>query len=1058
MILTKENIRAVDFDHLIKEKTEADRLNELLIIVPTNRKVRHLKKELISNSPAGAASDLHLETITTISSRILQSVKPFKQLSEAAATVFIKQSAAEIQLRYFSQYKEQIPFGTLDRIKNVISEYKRHGISPLKLSEEAEKLDPSEKLKALDIAGIYEKFRSKCFALNAFETGDIYEELNHVQLSKFVSAFRLLYPQVGLIILDGFSEFSDPEAEIVDKLSSVGSSKLYIRFDYFPGNKLIFSHIDKCYNGLTSKGFNKIDEAGKNTNDNFRDVLHQRLFESKKYPGRLDERERIFKISAHSRESEVELISREIKKLILVNNAEPHKICVAFNLIQNYSSIIKETFNKNGIPVNLSDRTLLDNSNPITAIVNFLEIQENDFYFKNIFRALSSKFVETEGIDISNLYRISSGLKIVAGKENWINVLGDIISNTGISDDDESDMRSEKTACIKALGDIKAISKMLEPFEGDLSIDEFQARLNNFIIVSKLPIKLLEIKTDEEKNIRAFTDFLETINEIFQLLKVEYGADKKFPIGFYMDQIRTACNWARFNVKEKSDYGVQITSLEEIRGLKFDYLFIGGMCDGDFPTRYQPEIFVSGSFKKRSLSHQSEERYRFYQSLCTWEEKLYLTFPSTIGGRESVVSSFLKEFEELFEISAISEERYSDAIFSKEGLQIHIGRFGLNEIRNKMADAAKVNLPGISRSLEVEEIRNQYPFGKSEYTGELLKSGAENPVSGRISEELKLFATRQYSVSQLETYAKCPFKFFLERVLGVQTIEEPTEDVEAIEMGRILHTIFFEFYSKMREDGLTLTGCSDDIFRRAEELIYTIAERQLKSASFKSPLTFYEREKILGLSGDRRESVLNRFLESEREGKMDFLPKYFEVSFGRLRKEESDKLLSDSEPISIDGIKLRGKIDRIEINEKTGSFNIVDYKLSGARPSFNDLKNGISLQLPVYTYAAGELLSRKNKKEYSPNEMFIYSLKYSSEEFGKKTVKSKGGKDDEIQSVGQLVQKSLEHVKNYINFISEGKYHLSPLEDRENKICRYCQFRTVCRIDEASGRYLTASG
>ncbi|NJD23159.1 MAG: hypothetical protein FIA82_10910, partial [Melioribacter sp.] len=59
-------------------------------------------------------------------------------------------------------------------------------------------------------------------------------------------------------------------------------------------------------------------------------------------------------------------------------------------------------------------------------------------------------------------------------------------------------------------------------------------------------------------------------------------------------------------------------------------------------------------------------------------------------------------------------------------------------------------------------------------------------------------------------------------------------------------------------------------------------------------------------------------------------------------------------------------------------------------------------------------------------------------------------KGDEIQSVNQLVDKSIEHVKNYVEAISKGKFNLSKLEDRENKVCRYCQFRTVCRIDEVN--------
>ncbi|MCU0406865.1 MAG: hypothetical protein MUE64_07840, partial [Ignavibacteriaceae bacterium] len=65
--------------------------------------------------------------------------------------------------------------------------------------------------------------------------------------------------------------------------------------------------------------------------------------------------------------------------------------------------------------------------------------------------------------------------------------------------------------------------------------------------------------------------------------------------------------------------------MNEIRGLNFDYLFIGGLNDGDLPTRFTPEIFFSGSFAREEVQHQVEQRYLFYQALCTWKKKLYLS-------------------------------------------------------------------------------------------------------------------------------------------------------------------------------------------------------------------------------------------------------------------------------------------------------------------------------------------------------------------------------------------------------------------------------------------------
>ncbi len=46
----------------------------------------------------------------------------------------------------------------------------------------------------------------------------------------------------------------------------------------------------------------------------------------------------IIKIPAATREKEIEIIAKEIKDLILNQKVEPHKICIAFNLINKYSS------------------------------------------------------------------------------------------------------------------------------------------------------------------------------------------------------------------------------------------------------------------------------------------------------------------------------------------------------------------------------------------------------------------------------------------------------------------------------------------------------------------------------------------------------------------------------------------------------------------------------------------------------------------------------------------------------------------------------------------------
>jgi len=186
MILTKQKIDRIDIDFLINDKLSKNKISEVLIIVPTKRKIRYLTRELISLSPGKSLSGLKIETIGSFAEKLLTEIEGRVNLiSEEAAVLLLNHSFNRVKLKYFSQYKNQIPFGTLERVKNVISEYKRHGITPERLKEEAENLSGSEKLKAFDIADVYDDYQRTLIGNNFRETGDIYSALNRKEKKLF---------------------------------------------------------------------------------------------------------------------------------------------------------------------------------------------------------------------------------------------------------------------------------------------------------------------------------------------------------------------------------------------------------------------------------------------------------------------------------------------------------------------------------------------------------------------------------------------------------------------------------------------------------------------------------------------------------------------------------------------------------------------------------------------------------------------------------------------------------------------------------------------------------
>ena len=71
-------------------------------------------------------------------------------------------------------------------------------------------------------------------------------------------------------------------------------------------------------------------------------------------------------------------------------------------------------------------------------------------------------------------------------------------------------------------------------------------------------------------------------------------------------------------------------------------------------------------------------------------------------------------------------------------------------------------------------------------------------------EKLEKMKESQFSITQLETYAVCPYRYFAERVLRLDIFEEPTEEIEALELGSLIHSILFVFYSKLKKENIVL--------------------------------------------------------------------------------------------------------------------------------------------------------------------------------------------------------------------------------------------------------------
>ena len=325
-------------------------------------------------------------------------------------------------------------------------------------------------------------------------------------------------------------------------------------------------------------------------------------------------------------------------------------------------------------------------------------------------------------------------------------------------------------------------------------------------------------------------------------------------------------------------------------------------------------------------------------------------------------------------------------------------------------------------------------------------------MSAETRSALAQLRERTYSVSQLETYAQCPFRYFAERLLLLNVAGELDEEFTPREKGTILHEALCEFYTARRDRGLPpLMHSSEAEFEEAVRDLTQIVTRKLEQLEIPDPFWEVDKASMLGNHGTGR-SLIRAILEADRSRNVQSEPRYFEVVFGGAAGvgAKGDRILSTQEPVMIGDLKIRGKVDRVDVGKDF--FTIVDYKTGSVIPGIGDVRDGLSLQLAVYLYAVDRLLH----PALAPAGAVYFQLRdpvklrlglgaaaYNNVAFEVSPRSQQLLKDEE--ELRAVIGSSLRVVGEAVAGIAGGRF---PLTRPENirKVCVYCEYKMICRI------------
>ncbi len=1059
--------------HLLKNNFT----DNFIYIVPTRRKVRELNRDFLTHLYAQTGPALNIFTLETFISTLHEIFcKSKKNLNSTTQAVLfnesIKNKANELNYFFPKGISRQIPKGTLDKIINIINYLKEKGLYPAALHTEISSAEEYEKPKLTDILKIYEEYENSI--LDKFQdTGTIFKELNSTlenQLTqgnyyKINSLFRSRFPNVKSIFVAGFDEFSDPEITVLQYISSVSKLGMVISFDFLSGNDNLFGHLKKNYEKFLSIGYEPKTDKNMKPGD-FKDHIIRNLFNDTTAIQK-DFKNKITLFKTKNREEEVELIAKLIKKLVHENpETDLSKVCIALYQPQIYTKLFHEIFPRYGIPANITDRFQLDQSPLVVAIISLLNIKLNNFRTRDIMRAFSNPYFSfsDNGIDIGNLHSVSASLKINAGLKFWKTRISRRIDQINeevnyIDDDFQSALLSEEINSLeKAAGDIKKIEKLLSPFGKNMTPSQFRINLVSALELLNIQSNIINFNPDNfeyvEKDTRAYQKFLNLLEDIISLLQMQDNENQESSLKFFVEQLKAGISHTRFNILQKYGYGVFVTAMEETRGLDFDIMFLVGLVDSEFPPVYQPEIFLSNRRQKEIEEyHLTENRYLFYQCITNFSEKLFLTYPEKDQDSELVRSSFINS---LLKIISCTEylndlpDNITNPVYCEDE---YISRRGYNFASGFESSTSEIS--NIIIRQVVEDIKfainteYQRMREKNEYNGYILQG-----IDDKREKNLEQYKEKIYSVSQLEKYAACPFRYFIDNVLYIKSIPEQEEGITPLEKGGILHEVLFSFFIERRKNGLPyIHECNSGEFQKAVDDLINLTKNKLDSINVNDVLVFLEKELILGTP--ERKGIMEIFLEKEKLRHLDVKPVYFEVPFGSRvgNKQYTDPDLFSDHPVKIGDVKIRGKVDRVEIGND--NFTIVDYKTGTSYPKMEEIIEGLKLQIPIYMVAIEKILKEKLNISIEPAAGIHYILSSDVDEriiLGNKELKGKSfitnkqrsGFVDNNENLRIIIDRTVEYVNQYVKAISSGVFPITE-EHKMEKVCTYCTFDKICR-------------
>lgn len=1115
-----------EFLNLIVEKNSFE---DFYFVLATNRLINHFKLDVAKRVYESKKKPLTGFEAFTLESFVLKAFYYLfpkdkgKIISDAFRFVLFEEVYESSELEFYSSPKRKKNLLLIKWLSEIIFGLKEDGIRPEQMANELRVSNQKivSKQKFSDIQKLFQKYESILHESGFIDRVDLLNYVNHrlKQILNENPGSEIPFLKKGkTIVFYGFYDFKEPEIELLHLLQKF-SNPIAIYLDFDENNGPLFGDYILILAKLVSVGYHSKDLSNvpyEKSKEPYSIFFRRYLFNNYEHFTNPSLAKFIGIYAAENRFEEVKYIVRLCKFLIKEKGIHTKDICIVTKNPEKYSSIFRELFLDAGIPANITERFKLSTSPLVISILNALNVVVKGYRYTDIRKVLQSYYFDfrkqsidgkDESIDLDNFLYVANTLRLIGGEEfggkkywelrfqsriNFLKERKENIKNSGYEDETEL-FEIEKTIqrVQKAYNDIQCLFTFFEYENVEYTSNEFKEIVYDKIIRKLGVIKKLEsvinktfdeinsinhfekIKRIEEveRDSRALVRFLKVLEELVFVLHQRYP-NQRLKLSKYLEYLKLMVFTERFQISRKGNYGITVTTIEQTRGIPFRVMIMCGMVDGEFPRRYNPEVFLGKELKKTETRHYENERLEFFfflnnapELLDKGEKLIYIFYPKSDGKRDFVPSIFINYLIDLI-------------CKSKDDLVIDINSHLKKVNTLDQENHTWIKYLATEKDLKVLTIQSVEPFyNYYENQIEITK------LTQRARSFLEKITKEPISASFLEEYVKCPFQFFIHRILGFKkSFLDFDLFLTNLEKGLIMHYIVASFYRELSQKVASSTSLtSTNGVMKFQPVIlmledkFTYLDLLRKKADeilnrFDYGLQYFEidRSEFLGSEEGKLGLIplwLNYELNRFKSLDWKYLPTIFELQFG-MRKD------GVIQPIEISGrngeilIRLKGKIDRVDfIFENKSESNelkvlITDYKLTKSEcKKLTDALNGRTFQMPIYAIAIEEILRKyfgkenlsisltyqvfdyvlddKNSKKNDNTEPFFESS--MNEEFEREKNKTR-----QKISYYELKKQVISNIEKVIEAISlEPNFPVKPLN--QFTTCSYCNFKFICK-------------